>query len=95
MAAQSRAWSERGRSGDHRRSRSWTHPPESSADADRDPGLLLLLGFIVAILVMVGAVAVVAVASRWWVLLAAMLVDVAATFSILAALTRLLRDEDE
>jgi hypothetical protein len=66
--------------------------PASDGSSDRDRGIELLLAFVVAALVMVIAVAILAVAGRWWVLVPVMLVDFAATLAVIATIVHLLRD---
>jgi hypothetical protein len=67
----------------------------AAADEQRDAGLNVLLAFLAAALVMVGAVALVAVVGRWWVLLPVMCIDVAAASGVLACVAWLLRDDGE
>lgn len=55
----------------------------------------MLLVFLAATLVMVAAVTAIGLVDRWWVLVPVMLVDFAATFSVLAGITRLLADDGE
>ena len=66
--------------------------PAAAGSADRDRGIELLLAFVVAALVMVGAVAILAVVGSWWALAPVMLVDFAATFAVIASIVHLLRD---
>jgi fatty acid desaturase len=66
--------------------------PAAGGSSDRDPGIELLLVFVVAALVMVVAVAIVAVVGRWWVLVPVMLVDFVATFAVIAGIMHLLGD---
>jgi fatty acid desaturase len=66
--------------------------PGAGGSSDRDPGIELLLAFVVAALVMVVAAAIVAVVGRWWVLVPVMLVDFVATFAVIASIVHLLRD---
>jgi hypothetical protein len=66
--------------------------PGPGGSSDRDPGIELLLAFVVAALVMVVAAAIVAVVGRWWVLVPVMLVDFVATVAVIASIVHLLRD---
>ena len=61
----------------------------------RDPGVALLLVFLGAVLVMVGAVAVAALVGRWWILVPVMCMHFAATFAVLACIARLLGDGND
>jgi hypothetical protein len=63
--------------------------------AVRDPGVVLLLVFLGAVLVMVGAVTVAAIVSRWWILVPVMCVHFAATFAVLASIMWLLGDGND
>jgi hypothetical protein len=68
-------------------------PPSAPSDDGRDVGLSLLISFLAAALLMVGAVVTVGVVNRSWVLVPVMVVDLAATFCVLATIARLLRDD--
>jgi hypothetical protein len=64
----------------------------TAAEASRPSrsGELLLLVFFIATLTMVAAVVLVGAAGQWWVLLPVMLLDLLATFAVLATIVRLL-----
>lgn len=68
-------------------------PPSRPSDGGRDVGLSLLGSFLAAALLMVGAVVVVGLVNRLWVLVPVMAVDLAATFCVLATIAHLLRDD--
>lgn len=72
-----------------------TRPPPPPAEAHSDAGVGLLLVFVAATLVMVGAVIAAAAVNRWWVLVPVMCVDLAATFGVFEIIARLLRDDGE
>jgi hypothetical protein len=55
----------------------------------------MMLIFVGAVLVVTFAVAIVAIANQWWVLVPVMLVDFAATFGVSAMITHLLADDGE
>jgi hypothetical protein len=55
----------------------------------------LMCVFVAATLVMVGAVIVVGIVDRGWVLVPVMLVDFAITFGVVAYIMRLLADDGE
>jgi fatty acid desaturase len=67
-------------------------PPATSGDDGRDAGLSLLISFLAAALLMVGAVVAVGIVDRSWILVPVMVVDLAATFCVLATIGHLLRD---
>jgi hypothetical protein len=69
-------------------------PPSTPSDDGRDVGLSLLLSFLAAVLLMVGAVVAIGIVDRSWILVPVMVVDLAVTFCVLAAIAHLLRDDD-
>lgn len=69
------------------------HPPSTPSDDGRDVGLSLLISFLAAALLMVGAVVTIGIVDRSWVLVPVMFVDLAATFCVLATIAHLLRDD--
>lgn len=68
-------------------------PPSAPSDAGRDVGLSLLISFLAAALLMVGAVVAIGIVDRSWILVPVMIVDLAATFCVLATIAHLLRDD--
>jgi hypothetical protein len=60
-----------------------------------DAGLGLLFAFIVAVLMMVGAVVVAGIVDRMWVLIPVMCVDFVATFGVMVSIAWLLRGDVE
>jgi hypothetical protein len=67
-------------------------PPSTPSDG-HDVGLGLLFSFMVAALLMVGAVVAVGIVDHSWILVPVMVVDLAATFCVLAMIAHLLRDD--
>ena len=66
-------------------------PPPASPSVDRGTGGdRLLLVFFAATVIMVVAVVLVGAVVQWWVLVPVMLVDLAVTFVVIAALVQLL-----
>jgi hypothetical protein len=70
-----------------------SRPPSTPSDDGRDVGLRLLISFLAAALLMVGAVVTIGIVDRSWILVPVMIVDLAATFSVLATIAHLLRDD--
>jgi hypothetical protein len=68
-------------------------PPSTPSDDGRDVGLSLLISFLAAALLMVGAVVAIGIVDRSWILVPVMIVDLAATFCVLATIAHLLRDD--
>jgi hypothetical protein len=66
-------------------------PPPPSPERDR--GLSLLWIFLVAALIIVGAVVLANAVDSWWILIPVMAVDLLMTFGVLAGLMRLLADD--
>ena len=71
-------------------------PPASAASREPpDAGLGLLFAFIIAVLVMVGAVVVAGIVDRMWILIPVMCVDFVATFAVMVSIAWLLRGDSE
>ena len=66
--------------------------PEAPA---RDQGIDALVIFVVAALLVVGAVVVADAVDQWWVLVPVMVVDFAAAFGVLVTINHLLADDGE
>ena len=71
-------------------------PPTAERDAAplRDHGLSLFAVFTVAMLVMVGLAVLTAIVGQWWILVPVMIVDLAATATVLTSIASLLADGD-
>ena len=74
--------------------RQTTATAERDAAPLRDHGLSLLAIFTVAMFVMVGLAVLTAIVGRWWILVPVMIVDLAATTTVLASIVSLLADGD-
>jgi hypothetical protein len=70
-------------------------PPEpQQQQRDVDSGLILLLTFTVAMLVMVGMATLAAVVDRMWILIPVMAVDLIVTVGVIASIAGLLNNGD-
>lgn len=69
-------------------------PPEPEQQLDGDRGLILLLTFTAAMLVMVGLATLAAVVDRMWILIPVMAVDLMVTVAVIASIAWLLSNGD-
>jgi hypothetical protein len=69
-------------------------PPEPEPQLDGERGLILLLTFTVAMLVMVGMATLAAVVDRMWILIPVMAVDLIVTVGVIASIAGLLNNGD-
>jgi hypothetical protein len=69
-------------------------PPDPGQQPDGDRGLILLLTFTVAMLVMVGLATLAAVVDRMWILIPVMAVDLMLTVTVIASIAWLLGNGD-